>query len=145
MINVNRFKNDEYTYHVTPTMIDNYRDLQNTIVSPYNSSKKLVSLFSFGIQSSLENLSFGPHDGILYNRSTEYGHVNTYDTFNDKEFMVGADHTARPLYDNHHDLFKAMIGTLHPDDNSPFFGGISANDSDLEGVFVFDFTDDITL
>ena len=123
-------------------MIDNYRDLENTIVSPYNSSKKLVTLFSFGIQSSLDNLSFGPHNDSIFDRSTEYGHVSSYNTFDEKEFMVGANHTDRALYDIHHDLFKQMIGTLHPNDNTPFF---TWGNNDADGVFVFDFTDDIII
>eukprot|EP01084_Bolivina_argentea_P122299 216721_1 len=142
-----RFKRDSYTYHAIPTIIDNYRDLENTIVSPNNSSKKLVNLFSFGIQNNVENLSFGPHDNIMFNRSTEYGHVSSYDTFNEKEFMVGANHVERPVYDIHHDLFKAMIGQLHQNGSGvfdgAFFGSPVKNVSDLEGVFVFDFTDDI--
>lgn len=93
-----RFKSDNYTYEVTPSIIDNYRDLENTMVSPSDSSKKLASLFSYGAQSSLENLAFGAHTGVNITRSTEYGHVQSYDSFDDKEFMVGFDHVARPVF-----------------------------------------------
>jgi len=134
---------DDYTYAVTPSIIDAYRDLENTMVSPTNSSKKLASLFSFGLQSSTENLAFGAHTGAVVDRSTEYGHVQSYDTFDDKEYMVGADHVSRPLFDPNHDLFKAMIGALHPGNGSTFFFGMdNLSDNDLEGVFVFDFTDE---
>lgn len=137
-----RFKEDAYTFHVTPTLVDNYRDLENTMVDPANETRKLATLFSFGIQSSAEELSFGPHDGTALNRSTEYGHVQSYRSFEDKEFMVGADHTARPLYDDHHDLFKAMIGGLHPNAETGEMGAFFEwNGSVAEGVFVFDFTD----
>lgn len=141
-----RWKTDAYAYGVTPTLIDNYRDLEHTMVSPYNSSKKLATSFSFGIQSSTENLSYGPHNGTAFNRSTEYGHVQSYDTFDEKEYMVGANHADRPLFDPHHDLFKSMVGGLWknasgviPGNEQPAFFESMGNW--LEGVFVFDFTD----
>merc|ERR1711971_568076 len=112
---------------------------------PSDSSKRLASLFSYGVQSSLENFAFGAHTGVNISRSTEYGHVQSYDSFDDKEFMVGFDHVARPLFDKHHDLFKEMIGNLHPGNGrTPFFFGMDdLSDNDLEGVFVFDFTDEL--
>lgn len=54
--------------------------------------------------------------------------------------------TSRDLFfDKHHDLFKEMIGNLHPGNGrTPFFFGMDdLSDNDLEGVFVFDFTDEL--